>query len=308
MLSPPSSSPVRLSVVAAQIRGAQGLLPCFPATALIPWCPPSLARVPVSPVPAVSGIMKALRLPACAPSVAYCFASKVRAILRSSCLPWRLDLRKERRRSEACFIGFPICEASLPRTLDASAGHCRMAEPLWVSARSTLWESAEPVEVVPHALRVDDESSGAVAPVQPTPSAEDRFLALSARSLGLILKGSKGSIWSVRQAVEQFPLFAHSRRPLRPCSSDCPFYDIPLRSRVRLQRRTQPSGEDGHVDLPSRGDQRSSEPHGERTANSKLTASAANAAMLPPEGLGRLLSGGSALSSRKRHPQIEVHE
>src|SRR5271165_6718495 len=34
-----------------QVRGAQGLLPCFPATALIPWRPPSLARVPVSPVP-----------------------------------------------------------------------------------------------------------------------------------------------------------------------------------------------------------------------------------------------------------------
>jgi len=49
------------------------------------------------------------------------------------------------------------------------------------------------------------------------------------------------------------PLFAHSRRPLRPCLRDCPFYDTPLRSRdVRLQRRTQPSGEDGHIDLPSR--------------------------------------------------------
>src|SRR5271166_3932664 len=34
-----------------QVRGAQGLLPCFSATALIPWRPPSLARVPVSPVP-----------------------------------------------------------------------------------------------------------------------------------------------------------------------------------------------------------------------------------------------------------------
>ena len=34
-----------------QVRGAQGLLPCFPGTALIPWRPPSLARVPVSPVP-----------------------------------------------------------------------------------------------------------------------------------------------------------------------------------------------------------------------------------------------------------------
>ena len=34
-----------------QVRGAQGLLLCFPATALIPWRPPSLARVPVSPVP-----------------------------------------------------------------------------------------------------------------------------------------------------------------------------------------------------------------------------------------------------------------
>src|SRR5208337_484007 len=34
-----------------QVRGAQGLLPCFPATALIPWRPPSLVRVPVSPVP-----------------------------------------------------------------------------------------------------------------------------------------------------------------------------------------------------------------------------------------------------------------
>ncbi len=34
-----------------QVRGAQGLLPCFPATALIPWRPPPLARVPVSPVP-----------------------------------------------------------------------------------------------------------------------------------------------------------------------------------------------------------------------------------------------------------------
>ncbi len=34
-----------------QVRGAQGLLPCFPATALIPWRPPSLARVPASPVP-----------------------------------------------------------------------------------------------------------------------------------------------------------------------------------------------------------------------------------------------------------------
>src|SRR5208282_2811916 len=34
-----------------QVLGAQGLLPCFLATALIPWRPPSLARVPVSPVP-----------------------------------------------------------------------------------------------------------------------------------------------------------------------------------------------------------------------------------------------------------------
>ena len=34
-----------------QVCGAQGLLPCFPATVLIPWRLPSLARVPVSPVP-----------------------------------------------------------------------------------------------------------------------------------------------------------------------------------------------------------------------------------------------------------------
>jgi hypothetical protein len=34
-----------------QVCGAQGLLPCFLATVLIPWRLPSLARVPVSPVP-----------------------------------------------------------------------------------------------------------------------------------------------------------------------------------------------------------------------------------------------------------------
>ena len=34
-----------------QVCGAQGLLPCCLATVLIPWHLPSLARVPVSPVP-----------------------------------------------------------------------------------------------------------------------------------------------------------------------------------------------------------------------------------------------------------------
>ena len=34
-----------------QVCGAQGLLPCFLATVLIPWRLPSLVRVPVSPVP-----------------------------------------------------------------------------------------------------------------------------------------------------------------------------------------------------------------------------------------------------------------
>ena len=34
-----------------QVRGAQGLLPCFPPTALVPWRLPSLARVLASPVP-----------------------------------------------------------------------------------------------------------------------------------------------------------------------------------------------------------------------------------------------------------------
>ena len=47
---PPRQSGYPLSF-RGQVRGAQGLLPCFPATALIPRRPPSLARVPVSPIP-----------------------------------------------------------------------------------------------------------------------------------------------------------------------------------------------------------------------------------------------------------------
>ena len=47
---PPRQSGYPLSF-RGQVRGAQDLLPCFPATALVPWRPPSLARVPVSPVP-----------------------------------------------------------------------------------------------------------------------------------------------------------------------------------------------------------------------------------------------------------------
>ena len=34
-----------------QVRGVQSPLPCVRSTVLIPWRPPSLARVPVSPVP-----------------------------------------------------------------------------------------------------------------------------------------------------------------------------------------------------------------------------------------------------------------
>jgi hypothetical protein len=34
-----------------QVCRAQGLLPCFPPTALVPWRLPSLGRVPVGPVP-----------------------------------------------------------------------------------------------------------------------------------------------------------------------------------------------------------------------------------------------------------------
>ena len=37
--------------VRGQVRGVQSPLPCFRSTALIPWRRPSLARVPVSPVP-----------------------------------------------------------------------------------------------------------------------------------------------------------------------------------------------------------------------------------------------------------------
>jgi hypothetical protein len=73
-----------------QVRGAQSLLPCFPATALIPWRPPSLARVPVSPVPRSQRYYEGattsrLRIP----RSLICFASGVRAIFRSSCSPWR---------------------------------------------------------------------------------------------------------------------------------------------------------------------------------------------------------------------------
>ena len=52
MMSPPASSPVRLSVVVSWTGSRSPRSPpCFPATALIPWRPRSLARVPVSPVP-----------------------------------------------------------------------------------------------------------------------------------------------------------------------------------------------------------------------------------------------------------------
>jgi hypothetical protein len=34
-----------------QVCGAQGLLPCFPPTALVPWRLPSLSRVPEGPIP-----------------------------------------------------------------------------------------------------------------------------------------------------------------------------------------------------------------------------------------------------------------
>jgi hypothetical protein len=37
--------------VRGQVRGVQSPLPCVRSTVLIPWRPPSLARVPVSPVP-----------------------------------------------------------------------------------------------------------------------------------------------------------------------------------------------------------------------------------------------------------------
>ena len=68
-----------------------GLLPCFlPGNgSRLVARPTSLARIPVSPVPTVSGIVKALRLPACASPVAYQFRSGVGAILCSSCSPWR---------------------------------------------------------------------------------------------------------------------------------------------------------------------------------------------------------------------------
>ena len=51
-MSPPSSSPVRLSVVVSWTGSRSPRSPpVFPGNGSLPWRPPSLARVPVSPVP-----------------------------------------------------------------------------------------------------------------------------------------------------------------------------------------------------------------------------------------------------------------
>ena len=54
VLNPGSSSARQTGYplsVRGQVRGVQSPLPCVRSTVLIPWRPPSLARVPVSPVP-----------------------------------------------------------------------------------------------------------------------------------------------------------------------------------------------------------------------------------------------------------------
>jgi hypothetical protein len=48
---------------------------------------------------------------------------------------------------------------------------------------------------------------------QPTLSAEDRFLALPARSYGRSGRRAKGPIWHVRRAGGEWSVFAHSGRP-----------------------------------------------------------------------------------------------
>ena len=103
-----------------QVRGAQSLLPCFPATALLPWRPPSLARVPVSPVPRgqrhyEGATTSRLRMPGRL-SVSL---SGVRATLRSSCSPWRRS-RMVGGPVRARALGQPA--AQLPAHSHADAG------------------------------------------------------------------------------------------------------------------------------------------------------------------------------------------
>ena len=62
--------------------------PCVRSTALTRR-PPSLARVPVSPVPRGQRYYEAATTSRRASPSLICFASGVRAILRSSCSPWR---------------------------------------------------------------------------------------------------------------------------------------------------------------------------------------------------------------------------
>ena len=102
-----------------QVCGAQGLLPCFLATVLIPWRLPSLARVPVSPVPRgqryyEGATTSRLRIPG------HLFVSLPgpTRFLRCSCSPWQRSRIGWRTRSGPghLFSRLPTCRRALAWT------------------------------------------------------------------------------------------------------------------------------------------------------------------------------------------------
>ena len=91
MMSPPSSSPVRLSVVVSWTGSRSPRSPpVFPGNGSHPVAPPFPRAGPGEPSSPRSAVLwRRYDFPPTHPRSLICFASGVRAILRSSCSPWR---------------------------------------------------------------------------------------------------------------------------------------------------------------------------------------------------------------------------
>ena len=91
-----------------QVFGTQSSLPCFPQWSLIAWRPPSLRRVPASPVPRLRRYYEAATTSRRACPSAYVFASGFRQVSMVSC-----SLTRSRRRSSPS-SGRELCSPGAP--------------------------------------------------------------------------------------------------------------------------------------------------------------------------------------------------
>jgi hypothetical protein len=91
--------------------------PVFPGNGSHPWCPFPRAS-PGAQFPAIRSTIKALRLFRLRIPVAYLFRFRVRAILRSSCSPWRRPrtVGGTHPGQGICSAGRPFARHTLTRT------------------------------------------------------------------------------------------------------------------------------------------------------------------------------------------------